>query len=929
MGSTLHRFTIVLVAGIVLLAAVLVIVVPLVAPQSRSSIDASPQPVAISSVTPTTDVMPATEQALVRTHTATVGATHTPSTVATPPATSSALHAPAQGERHPAPERPHTMVLLRDPRFWLVMVGAAVLVVMARVTAVLQYLPSRRRVHASLALHRDPASNPQPVPWDQALSQLGMTGASRLDPIDPGDRESEPVCSATAMAEVAPKPAAANDTHDEAGSWPAASASLTQEVAWSAGTDAHLLPTGLADVKNTVDEGDPSLGEASGDRTEPSEPLRVVASAGECFPEHVGIVDPSDTGDQDRATGLLALLAAADSLDDGLAALLPERAALPVTDAGPTLAEWTADDRAMIVCAAVLRALAQRDLRSPLIAIDVIETTVQVMLDIQPDAAADLQQICGDLAATFRDWRCSWQSVGLTIVLPLGGSVPGRPWPIVVPVLLRGRGKTQITRYIPLASWRHLGVYGHGALGVAHHIVTSVLCQQPPDALALAIIDGQRHPMTAIYRSAPHLVPAPSDPGMWVEHIVRAVRHAHSTPIRMALCVVVEPQDAWLDALQAVFLRLRSQSVPLHLLLVSSALSARGRDVYAALPALMTEGVGPAHWIHGTQRWPAGGHMQMVINRMTRCDGEPFSVNDNEAAALVQQLPALEVERMPVIWEVAAASPGVATAIAGGSPNVPAHTSTPVPPSVEDPGAIVDEPLLRADASTTPVVEPPVGSLLADVLDEGADQAETAPPLMLDRGDAVTAARSVIDAPVTCLAPPDAPAASPTSASPTEAASLPAESPRPLSAAAQRLAAIVSGAAPTAVAMGRAASVPDVPADDAEFPPMPGKLRGSDLRNILTRAICNETIVAGPFPGLSPKRLKQCMDRAFHPYADTVLVWFEQAGLLAEPVKAEEPFRHPRRLMNEDLRWMAERLRATPVPQEDEVVAAMNRGSGT
>lgn len=942
MGSPLHRLTIVLVAGIVLLAAVLAIVVIFIAPQARPYVAASPQPVAISVLTPTADIMPTTGQAPTPTSTATVEPTHTPTTIVTPTATSSA---PPTQAGYPPRSTTSTARPLRGSSPLMVLIIGVIGIGIVGIMACIAW--SRRRPRGGVVFTSDPHRHQlsgQILEQPPATAGSSDMGNDTRHVLESG--EAQELQSSVSPSPISSLPAAVpNASLSDSRSAAPCPASLVIErheapalvAPMQADAVIEDLPVVVnfpqQDVSGTSPNAPASTDIGSGatgvSGEDAGELLHVADARGEPLPDHVGVVDPAGIIGQECANSLLALLDAADGQDHGLATFLPEQEVVSVFQDGPKVPEWTTDDRAMIVCSAVLRTLATRNLRSPVLAIDVTETTVHVILDIQPAEVAELRQICADLAMMCRDWRCSWQSFGLTIVLPLGGSIPRRPWPIVIPVLFRRRGKSQITRYIPLASWRHLGVYGYGALGVAHHIVTTVLCQQPPDALALTIIDGSlRHPITSIYRSAPHLIPAPSDPNTWVEQIVRAVRQTHSTPFRAVLCVVVEPQDAWLSALNDLFLRLRSQPVPVHILLVSSTLSSRGREVYAALPALMTEGVGPVHWIHGTQQWPARGQIRMVTSRTTRCDGEPFSVNDNEAAALVQQMPALEVEHMPVIWEMVSASPGVATAIAGGSPDVIAHDSTSIPPSVEESGATADEPLLLADANGMPAVESPVVSLLADVLDEGSASAEAAFPLMLDRHDPVTAARLVLESPVTPFAPPAAPEVSPTIGPETEAELLPAESPQPLSPAAQRLGAIVSGSAPSAVAMSQVAVVPDVPADDAEFPPMPGKLRGSDLRNILTRAICNETIVASTFPGLSPKRLKQCMDRALHPYADTMLVWFEQAGLLAEPAKAEEPFRHPRRLMSEDLRWMAERLRATPVPHEDEVDVAMNRGGG-
>ena len=136
-----------------------------------------------------------------------------------------------------------------------------------------------------------------------------------------------------------------------------------------------------------------------------------------------------------------------------------------------------------------------------------------------------------------------------------------------------------------------------------------------------------------------------------------------------------------------------------------------------------------------------------------------------------------------------------------------------------------------------------------------------------------------------------------------------------LSVDAARLAALLDGE-PAADGQPAPAARPVAPPEVGEphWPPLPGRMFGTDLRRLMEQILASAAITDGPFPGLTVGRLRQLLEPGQRVLAEPLLLWLDRAGVLAVPVKVDEPLRHPRPLLSRDPAWIAERLRATPAP---------------
>jgi hypothetical protein len=199
---------------------------------------------------------------------------------------------------------------------------------------------------------------------------------------------------------------------------------------------------------------------------------------------------------------------------------------------------------------------------------------------------------------------------------PIGG-------PMLVPILTLGRGG-KTTRFVTLASWRHLGFYGSDARGALHAALGTLLYAQPPSHLALAIIDqGEIAPL---YRDAAHLVPLPGSPEETIERLAEAIKHGTHDDIRPLLLVVVEPDDVMLTLLYGIAARLQTRpTAPVHLLIAQERVSNVGRELYALLPALVSgTGHGSPALLPGQGDWPTRGEARFIAHGMRDHGRDPL-----------------------------------------------------------------------------------------------------------------------------------------------------------------------------------------------------------------------------------------------------------------------------------------------------------------
>jgi hypothetical protein len=114
---------------------------------------------------------------------------------------------------------------------------------------------------------------------------------------------------------------------------------------------------------------------------------------------------------------------------------------------------------------------------------------------------------------------------------------------------------------------------------------------------------------------------------------------------------------------------------------------------------------------------------------------------------------------------------------------------------------------------------------------------------------------------------------------------------------------------------------------EVAWPALPDGLGAADLHAYVEQICSTVAHRSDPFPGLTTGRLRQLLAPAHKPLAPLLLVWCDRAGVLAPPVSATEPFRHPRALLQPTPQGLAARLRATPLPTTAEVAAALQGGA--
>src|SRR4051794_30491722 len=135
------------------------------------------------------------------------------------------------------------------------------------------------------------------------------------------------------------------------------------------------------------------------------------------------------------------------------------------------------------------------------------------------------------------------------------------------------------------------------------------------------------------------------------------------------------------------------------------------------------------------------------------------------------------------------------------------------------------------------------------------------------------------------------------------------------SAAALRLAALLDGGSgdsiPITTGLGAAVMRAD---DNAGWPAMGEMMSSRDVQTLVEHIVADATITTAPFAGLTARRLRELLQPGHRPLAPVILAWFDAAGLLAAPVSAAEPFRHPRALRSRDPLSIASWLATTPVP---------------
>lgn len=650
-----------------------------------------------------------------------------------------------------------------------------------------------------------------------------------------------------------------------------------------------------------------------------------------------------------------------------LGALLATRASDLVETEPPTAPDadvaaddWTAEDRTLAVAGVLAELWAAHALRSPIRAIDTASLTGSGQVVVTIDAHADEEDCLGSLPDRIVEcrptWRAGWQRSRLEIVVAADGARPPAGGPLIAPILAHGRGHRTL-RFYPLASQRHLGLYGGSALAALHAMLGSILFTQPPANVALAILDAGE--ITPLYRGVAHLVVPPGSPHQTLELLAQAIRHGVRGNVRPLLLVVVEPDDTLLTMLLGIVARLQARpSTPVHLLIVQEQLRSAGRELYSLLPAVLTSGgKGAAALLPGQGEWPKRGEARLV-GRGMRLDGREIRLDEAAIAAQLAQLRGQPGALPPVLWDEAASG-------AGEPPTSNSLDTAPAAPSAgeepRDNEALTSRPEVAQATDAADDSARRIASAMTahrQVLMDVDAATVAAMPLPLATAVPCGAGQDQINLPPIEAAGVTALCAMPQSAGAPEAAIDPtplvsdahqdtAHAPPRSQRAALLLATLSAGAAdaplspgapqrhdaypiampPPAADISSAATAPAPMVEpDNGFPVGPAPLGRVAMADLMARMVAAPAIVAGQANelGVTKNRIVDLLKGAHKAQAkelaEILMAWFDLAGLLAEPTKAGR-LRHPRALITTNLIEIAARLGATPCPDRATVQA--------
>jgi hypothetical protein len=620
-----------------------------------------------------------------------------------------------------------------------------------------------------------------------------------------------------------------------------------------------------------------------------------------------------------------------------------------------TADDWTSEDRALAVAGVMAELWAAHTLQSPILAIDTASAAGSGQVVVTIDAHADEEDWLAILPERMVErrptWRASWQRGRLEVVVATDGARPPAGGPLIAPILAHGRGYRTL-RFFSLASQRHLGLYGGGALATLHAMLGSILFTQPPANIGLAILDAGE--ITPLYRGVAHLVVPPGPAYETLELLAQAIRRSAHGNVRPLLLVVVEPDDTLLTMLLGIVARLQARpSTPVHLIIVQEQLRSAGRELYRLLPAVLTSGgSGAIALLPGQGAWPKRGEARLV-GRGMRLDGREIRLDEAMVAAQLSQLRGQPDKLPPVLWDDTASS-------AGDPPASSAlDTAAAAPSAVEESRDSIEltsrpEVAQATDAGDDTAQQRRIASAMT-ARRQALMDAEAAPVAAVPPTTAVLCGTSQdqIDSPPTKAAGVAALGATPRSAGAPESVidSAPlvvdgsqdtAHAPPRSQRAALLHATLSAGAAdpalsldapplhdsypaatpPPAAHVSPAATAPAPMVEpDNGFPVGPAPLGRVAMADLMARIVAAPAIVAGQANelGVTKNRIADLLKGAYtaqaRDLAEILMAWFDLAGLLAEPTRAGR-LRHPRALITTNLIEIAARLGATPCPDK-------------
>jgi len=321
---------------------------------------------------------------------------------------------------------------------------------------------------------------------------------------------------------------------------------------------------------------------------------------------------------------------------------------LPVADT-PGYAEAYAasdEDRAMAAMERVSAVLAGCGATNQLLAADVAGDEALVILDPRPEDEATIGRVFAAQPVTSSHAQLRWNAPIMQVRFAGATAVAAGSTAMAIPLLVLGRRRV---RFVPLASWRHLGIYGGGAHVAAHHVITTLLCQRRPDELGLAVLD--RHGWASLYRHVPHWVEPPGDGPATADAVSRALRCGGATAHRPVLVVLVDPDGATLSAFSVLLSRLSLQpAAPVHIMVVQRRLQQLGRQLYLTLAGLVTAGEAAPELLPAVRRWPRRGNA-VVLVRGQRWAGRPFETDEAAVGELARRMAQYPRASVPVLWQ--------------------------------------------------------------------------------------------------------------------------------------------------------------------------------------------------------------------------------------------------------------------------------------
>src|SRR5262249_39036099 len=144
---------------------------------------------------------------------------------------------------------------------------------------------------------------------------------------------------------------------------------------------------------------------------------------------------------------------------------------------------WTAGERAQAVIVVIAQIWHDACLHSIVTAVDTPGALgsgpVIVTIDPHPEDGGRLDDLPARLVQYRPTWRAAWRRGLLTVFLHTEGTIAPVGGRLLLPALMHGRSG-KLTRFLPLASCRHLGLYGSDALRTLHAVLGELLFAQPP-----------------------------------------------------------------------------------------------------------------------------------------------------------------------------------------------------------------------------------------------------------------------------------------------------------------------------------------------------------------------------------------------------------------------------------------------------------------